>query len=33
MENADETLDPFASVTVDKHFIYFPGMAPKQRRY
>lgn len=31
LENADSSLDPFAYVTADKEFIYFPQEAKKRR--
>lgn len=33
LENIDADLDPFASVTADKDYIYFPGMPPKKRKH
>ena len=32
LENADDTLDPFATVTADENFIYFPD-ATRHRRH
>jgi len=29
----DQSLDPFATVTADADYIYFPGMPPRRRKH
>lgn len=33
LENQDSDLDPYALVTADKEYIYFPGQPPKKRKH